>query len=51
MNDLILYRNEWYTVNQYLERGVMLEDEIGNLFHVKDKDIQVPSSNLVVYYA
>ena len=51
MNDLILYRNEWYEVNQYLKGSVVLEDEIGNLFHVKDKDIQVPANNSVTYYA
>ena len=51
MNDLILYRNEWYEVNQYLKGSVVLEDEIGNLFHVKDKDIQIPSNNSVTYYA
>ena len=51
MNDLILYRGEWYTVNQYLKGSVMLEDEIGNLFHVKDRDIQIPSSSWIVHYA
>ena len=51
MSDLILYRNEWYGVNQYLEGNVILEDEIGNLFHVKNKDIQVPLINSVMYHA
>ena len=50
MNDLILYRNEWYEVNQYLKESIILEDEIGNLFHVKNKDIQVPPINSVIYY-
>ena len=51
MSDLILYRNEWYEVNQYLKGSVILADEIGNLFRVKDKDIQIPSNNSLTYYA
>ena len=51
MNDLILYRNEWYEVNEYLAENVILKDEIGNLFHVKNKDIQIPSVNSAIYYA
>jgi len=42
MKDLILYRNEWYKVAEYHEGYVMLMDEIGNSFKVKDKDIEAP---------
>ena len=49
MDDLILYRNEWYKVTEYHIGHVCLKDEIGNTFNVKDKDIEVPS--LSKYYA
>ena len=49
MKDLILYRNEWYKVEEYHERYVILIDEIGNNFQVKDKNIEAPS--LSQYYA
>ena len=49
MEDLILYRSEWYEVKEYHEGYVVLEDEIGNNFDVKDKNIEVPS--LGKYYA
>jgi len=51
MKDLILYRNEWYEVNKYLDDGIMLKDEIGNIFHIFNKDIQIPSINLIACYA
>ena len=43
MNDLILYRNEWYKVTTYYTDYVILEDEIGNQFNVPNKEIQVPT--------
>ena len=43
MLDLILYRNEWYGVSEYHEGYVILVDEIGNNFQIKDKDIETPS--------
>ena len=49
MKDLILYRNEWYEVSGYHEGYVMLKDELGNNFQVKDKDIEAPA--LIKYYA
>ena len=49
MKDLILYRNEWYEVSEYHEGYVMLVDEIGNNFKVKDRNIEVPF--LGKYYA
>ena len=42
MKDLILYRTEWYQVKEYHEGYVCLADNIGNIFEVKDKDIEVP---------
>ena len=41
MTDLILYRNEWYEVSGSHDGYVMLKDELGNSFQVKDKDIEV----------
>ena len=49
MKDLILYRNEWYEVEEYHERYVILVDEIGSNFRVKNKDIETPF--LGRYYA
>ena len=49
MQDKILYRNEWYTVSEYQDGYVVLEDEIGNAFNVPDKEIQVPKMKF--YYA
>ena len=49
MNDLILYRNEWYEVNQYLKGTVILEDGIGNKFKVPNNTIQAPK--IKFYYA
>jgi len=43
MNDLILYRNEWYQIAEYHEGYVILEDEIGNAFNVPNKEIQAPN--------
>ena len=48
MEDLILYRSEWYEVKEYHEGYVVLEDEIGNAFSIPDKEIQVP--NVRFYY-
>ena len=42
MKDLILYRKEWYEVREYHQGYVILMDEIGNNFKVKDKDIEAP---------
>jgi len=42
MKDLILYRTEWYQVQEYHEGYVYLIDNIGNIFEVKDKDIEAP---------
>ena len=41
MKDLILYRNEWYNVKEYHARYVVLIDEIGNNFQVKNQDIEI----------
>ena len=35
-------RTEWYQVKEYHEGYVCLADNIGNIFEVKDKDIEVP---------
>jgi len=49
MEDLILYRSEWYKVAEYHEGYVCLKDNIGNLFDVQNKDIEVPIRDK--YYA
>ena len=46
MTDKILYRNEWYTVSEYQDGYVVLEDEIGNQFNVPNKEIQAPAIKL-----
>ena len=46
MTDKILYRNEWYNVKEYHRGYVVLEDEIGNVFNVPDKEIQAPAIKL-----
>ena len=43
MDDLILYRNEWYEVKQYDNNSVLLKDDLGNIFEVLDKDIEAPA--------
>ena len=42
MQDKILYRNEWYIISEYHKEYIILEDEIGNKFHVPNKEIQAP---------
>ena len=49
MKDLILYRNEFYEVLEYHKGYVILIDEIGNNFEIKDRDIEGPSP--CKYYA
>ena len=49
MKDLILYRNEWYEISEYHEGYVILKDELGNNFQVKDKDIEILP--LIIPYA
>ena len=42
MDDLIVYRNEWYEVSEYQEDTVILKDELGMEFEIPNTDIEMP---------
>ena len=42
MEDLIIYRNEWYKVSEYQEDTVILKDELGMEFEILNADIGIP---------
>ena len=42
MEDLIIYRNEWYKVSEYQEDTVILKDELGMEFEIPNADIGMP---------
>ena len=42
MDDLIVYRNEWYEVSEYQEDTVILKDELGMEFEIPNADIEMP---------
>ena len=42
MEDLIIYRNEWYKVSEYQEDTVILKDELGMEFEILNADIGMP---------
>ena len=43
MQDKILYRNEWYPIEEYHKECIIVKDEIGNIFKVPNKYIQAPT--------
>jgi len=43
MEDLIVYRNEWYIVSEYQEDTVILKDELGMEFQIPNADIEIPN--------
>ena len=43
MEDLIIYRNEWYIVSEYQEDTVILKDELGMEFQIPNADIEIPN--------
>ena len=43
MEDLIVYRNEWYAVSEYQEGTVILKDELGIEFEIPNADIEMPN--------
>ena len=42
MDDLIVYRDEWYKVSEYQEDTVILKDELGMEFEILNADIEMP---------
>ena len=42
MEDLIIYREEWYEVSEYQEDTVILKDELGMEFEIPNSDIGIP---------
>ena len=42
MEDLILYRDEWYAVSGYQEETVILKDDLGMEFEIPNTDIENP---------
>ena len=42
MEDLILYRDEWYAVSGYQEETVILKDHLGMEFEIPNADIETP---------
>ena len=42
MEDLIIYRDEWYKVSEYQEDTVILKDELGMEFEIPNSDIGIP---------
>ena len=42
MEDLILYREEWYEVSEYQEDTVILKDNLGMEFEILNTDIETP---------
>ena len=44
MEDLILYREEWYEVSEYQEDTVILKDELGMEFEIPNADIEMPNA-------
>ena len=42
MEDLIIYRNEWYEVSEYQEDTVILKDNLGMEFEILNADIEMP---------
>ena len=42
MEDLIMYREEWYEVSEYQEDTVILKDELGIEFEISNTDIENP---------
>ena len=43
MDDLIIYRDEWYAVSEYQEDTVILKDELGIEFEIPNADIEMPN--------
>ena len=44
MEDLIIYREEWYEVSEYQEDTVILKDELGMEFEILNADIEMPNA-------
>ena len=44
MDDLIIYRNEWYTVSEYQEDTVILKDGLGMEFEIPNAAIEMPNA-------
>ena len=44
MDDLIVYRDEWYEVSEYQEDTVILKDELGMEFEIPNADIEMPNA-------
>ena len=43
MEDLIMYRQEWYEVSEYQEETVILKDNLGIEFKITNADIEIPN--------
>ena len=42
MDDLIVYRDEWYEVSEYQKDTVILKDDLGMEFEIPNADIETP---------
>ena len=42
MEDLIVYREEWYEVSEYQKDTVILKDNLGMEFEILNEDIEIP---------
>ena len=42
MEDLIVYRDEWYEVSEYQKDTVILKDDLGIEFEIPIADIEIP---------
>ena len=44
MDDLIVYRDEWYEVSEYQKDTVILKDDLGMEFEIPNADIEMPNA-------